>query len=453
MHLNIPNLLRPGQHLSETKAVIMQNLFWAVLGKVVNLLGALLVGIIVARYLEPSRYGLMNYIISYTFLFQTLAVFGLDAIEVREEARKAIPYTTIIGTAFRLKLVFGTIFMAAAILTSWLIDADVYTTALIGIYALTIVLNSFSVIRNYFTSILQNKYIVQTEIMRVLTGIAIKLLFLFLHASLTWFILAYMFDFALLASGYFVAYRHKIGGIRSWKYDSDCARYLIKEAFPLMLTSTAVILYQRIDQVMIGQLIDKESVGFFSVAAKFVEVLIFIPMILAQTITPVLVRIRNENKELYEQRAQLFMNFSFWLSFLAALVTSLCAYWVVRFTFGSSYLPAVAVLQVMAFKAASVALSNTAGAMLVTEGLQRFAVLRDSLGCVVCITLNFILLPKYGIMAAAVVAIASNVAAGYIADAFIPAYRHLFVCQTKALLLGWKDIARIKELTLDNHTK
>ena len=84
--------------------------------------------------------------------------------------------------------------------------------------------------------------------------------------------------------------------------------------------------------------------------------------------------------------------------------------------------------------------------MLVTEGLQRYAILRDGFGCIVCVVLNYLLLPRYGIMAAAFVAIASNVVAGYLADAMIPAYRHLFVRQTKALLLGWKDVLSLRTL-------
>ena len=43
-------------NLSKTKETIIQNLFWAVLGKVVALLSGLIVGIIVARYLGPERY-------------------------------------------------------------------------------------------------------------------------------------------------------------------------------------------------------------------------------------------------------------------------------------------------------------------------------------------------------------------------------------------------------------
>ena len=54
--------------------------------------------------------------------------------------------------------------------------------------------------------------------------------------------------------------------------------------------------------------------------------------------------------------------------------------------------------------------------------------------------LNYLLLPRYGIVAAAFVAIASNVMAGYVADALIPSYRHLFRSQTKAIVFGWKDL-------------
>ena len=198
---------------------------------------------------------------------------------------------------------------------------------------------------------------------------------------------------------------------------------------------------------MIGQMIDKESVGFFSVASRIVEILIFVPMILVQTITPVLVQKRKESESVYKTKAQLFMNVTIWSTFIVAIITSCLAYWTILVLFGDTYLPAVPVLQVMAFKSVSVALSTTAGHMLIVEGIQKYAIFRDTFGCIVCVTLNYLLLRQYGIVAAAFVAIISNIAAGYIADAFIPAYRHLFITQTKAILFGWKDMFKIKELT------
>jgi len=95
---------------------------------------------------------------------------------------------------------------------------------------------------------------------------------------------------------------------------------------------------------------------------------------------------------------------------------------------------------------ASVALSNSGGTMIIAEGLQKWVFFRDILGCVVCVGLNWILLPYYGAIAAALVAVVTNIMAGYVADLLIPAYRHIFRQQTKALLLGWRDLVHIKQL-------
>ena len=353
--------------ISKTKELILKNLFWSLLGKTINLIGGLFVGILVARYLGPEQYGLMNYVISYVFLFQTFALFGLDAIEIREESKQQIPYQLIIGTAFWLKLFLGIICILLSIITSLMMTDEIYTTALIAIYSLTIVFNSFNVIRNYFMSIVQNEFVVKAEITRTIISIGIKCLLLIFSTHLSWFVIAAMFDFVLLAVGYYIAYRSKIGRISDWSFNMQYAKFLMKESFPLMLTNAAVIIYQRIDQVMIGQLIDSEAVGYFSVASRFVEVLIFIPIMLAQTITPILVRFRKESESTYRMKSQQFMNISLWISILISVFISVMSYWLVTLTFGEIYMPAVAVLQIMAFKAASVALSNTAGTMLVAE--------------------------------------------------------------------------------------
>lgn len=444
--MNIIDHILHRMNLSPNRKKILRNLLWSVVGKIITLLGSLFVGILIARYLGPEQYGLMNYVISYVFLFQVFSTFGLDSIEIREEARADVPFTQTIGSAFVIRLVLSLIVITAAIVTAFVHEADSQSVVLVAVYSSSILSNCFIVIRNYFLAIVQNEYVVKSEIMRTLVGICIKLFLLWMHAPLLWFVAAAAFDFVLLAGGYITAYRRKVGHIRKWTFERRCTMYLLREGFPLLLTSAAVIIYQRIDQVMIGNMIDKASVGYFSTAAKFVEVLIFVPMMLAQTITPILVGIRKDDEKRYKEKAQLFMNVSVWVSFLLAALLSICSYWVVLYTFGRDYLPAVAVLQLLAFKAPSVALSTCAGHMLVVEGLQRWAVIRDSFGCLICIGLNYLLLPRYGIMAAALVAILSNLAAGYVADAFIPAYRHLFVQQTKALFIGWKDCVHVKQL-------
>ena len=66
---------------NSNKSKVIRNVLWALLGKFTNMFGMLFVGILVARYLGPEKYGLMNYVISFVALFSVFAGFGLSNIE------------------------------------------------------------------------------------------------------------------------------------------------------------------------------------------------------------------------------------------------------------------------------------------------------------------------------------------------------------------------------------
>ena len=432
---------------SETKIKVFRNLYWAVLGKVVTLLGGLFVGILVARYLGPEQYGLMSYVISYVSLFQIFASFGMEGIEVREMSKDGVDVNLILGTVFRIKLILAIITVILVIGTALIFETSSFTIFMIVIYSFSIILNRFSVIRSYFTAIVWNEYIVKTEISRTILGTIIKIILLLCKAPLWTFVVASVFDIVLLSVGYILAYQTKIAPMSLWKYDRNIAKYFFKQSFPLMLSGAAVVIYQRIDQVMIGNMIDKEAVGQFSVATRFVEVLIFVPTIIAQTITPVLVKLWNQSdKNLYKQRVQLFMNVTIWGCLLLALFVFIFSDKLIIYTFGREYIPAIALLQVMVFKTFGIALAATSGQIIVIEELQKYAVIRNILGCFTCIGLNLLMIPILGVIGAAYVSIIATIVSGCLSHLFIPQYRSLFYMQIKAISLGWIDLFKIKSL-------
>lgn len=431
---------------SETKKKVFRNLYWAVLGKVVTLLGGLFVGILVARYLGPEQYGLMSYVISYVSLFQIFASFGMEGIEVREMSKEGADVNLILGTVFGIKFVLAIITVILVIGTALIFETDTFTILMISLYSLSIILNRFTVIRSYFTSIVWNEYIVKTEISRTLLGAGIKIILVLIKAPLWAFIAATVFDILLLSMGYVLAYKSKIGSMSLWGYDKNIAKYILKQSFPLMLSGAAVIIYQRIDQVMIGNMIDKESVGQFSVAAKFVEIVLFIPMIISQTVTPILVKLRDQDEKEYKTKIQMFQNVTVWISIFISCIISILSYWIILYTFGNGYILAVPILQVMIFKSIGMALAYTSGQIIIIERKQKNVIYRNILGCIVCIGLNVIFIPKYGVIACAYISVLAALISGFLAHIFIPEYRLLFYSQIKCLFLGWLDILRIRKI-------
>lgn len=433
-------------NLSSTKENVVRNVVWAVTGKVVTLLGGLLVGIFVARYLGPEQYGLMSYVMSYVALFQVLASFGMDQIEIREESKSPEERDQIIGTAFTLKIGFAIITMLLVAITAWIFEADSFTKWMIILYSASMVANSFGVIRNYFTSLVWNEYIVKTEITRTLIGAGIKVGLLLLQAPLVWFIAATLFDTMLIAGGYLVSYRSKIDSIKKWTFDRKQAIYLVKQSFPLLLSGAAVIVYTKIDQVMIGNMIDKQSVGLYAVAGTFVQVIAFIPTIMSQTVTPILIRFYSSNIDEYKTKAQIFMNLTTWIIILVCIIVCCLSYPIVKYTYGLQYLSAIPLLQITVFKEIGYALAQTSGTMIVIENKQNIVVIRNIIGCFACITLNLLLIPRYGITGAAVCSIITSILTGFFSHAIIPIYRHIFKAQVKSILWGWKSIIHIKSL-------
>ena len=187
----IPNFLYYDKFIAEMKRkltlsfkqkAIVTNVVWSLVGKIVNMVSALFVGILVARYLGPENYGIMNYVISYVSIFTIVATFGMSNIEIRELS--LIAYLGVVLSLFVFQI-------------------DRFTTIMILVYGLTLFTGISELSRNYFISIVENKYIVKSEIFRTLVGAIVKIGLLFLKAPLEYFIIAQVFDTFLVASGYY----------------------------------------------------------------------------------------------------------------------------------------------------------------------------------------------------------------------------------------------------------
>jgi O-antigen/teichoic acid export membrane protein len=390
--------------------------------------------------LGPNDFGLMNYVISYVTLFSILSNFGLDSIEIRELSKNNVDKNSILGTALAIRLFFSLITIVLIIITLVIFESDRFTFLMVIIYSGSLILSSLNIIRNYFTSIILNEYVVKTEIIRTIIGAAIKIVFLICHTSLTWFIVANTFDFFLVAGGYLFSYRKKIGLIKEWKYNKNIAIYLIRESFPMLLSGAAIIIYQKIDQIMIHNMIGNVAVGNFSVASKILELAIFVPAVISQTVTPLLVQAHQENILLYQKKRQQFMDIMVWSGLGISLIISITAGPAIQLLFGTKYLSAIPVLQIMSWKTVFVALFSASGQIIIIENMQKFAAIRNVVGCFVSVLLNLLLIPKWGIIGSAYATILTMAFSGYFSHIFIKPYFYILKLQNRSILYGLKNI-------------
>src|SRR5690606_5635462 len=183
-------------------------------------------------------------------------------------------------------------------------STDSTTNLYIFIIAAGLVFQSFEVVEFYFQSQVLAKVVSICKVIQLALSSAIKVYLVLTQADLFWFVCVTAFDTVSLAVSYFFAYkiRGNVSFLRSFKW--RVAKQLLKDSWPLILSSVVVMLYMRIDQVMIKEMLGEHDVGIYSAAVRLSEAFYFIPMFITASIFPAIINAKNQNEELYKRRLQ-----------------------------------------------------------------------------------------------------------------------------------------------------
>src|SRR5436190_284865 len=86
---------------------------WMILEKLSRIISGVLVGVLVARYLGPTQFGIISYSLNVVAIFTVFSVLGLDGLIVRELLIRPDERNTILGTSFSMRFA-GAFFVVAA---------------------------------------------------------------------------------------------------------------------------------------------------------------------------------------------------------------------------------------------------------------------------------------------------------------------------------------------------
>jgi PST family polysaccharide transporter len=191
---------------------------------------------------------------------------------------------------------------------------------------------------------------------------------------------------------------------------------LFAEGWPLTLTAFTLVLYARIDQLMLGSMLGERQVGIYTAATRLSEGLYVVPSLLLASVLPALIGLRRDKPEVYRARLQLLYDALVWGAFGAALLLTLCAGPLIELLFGEAYRASVRVLQVHAWGLLFVFPGTATHRYLMVEGQTRVSLIMSVAGAALNLAANFYLIPLHGVLGAAWATLLS-LAAGHVAVA------------------------------------
>ncbi|SFV56618.1 Membrane protein involved in the export of O-antigen, teichoic acid lipoteichoic acids [hydrothermal vent metagenome] len=410
-----------------------KNTTWLFGERVLRMIVGLFIGVWVARYLGAEQFGLLSYAQSFVGLFSAVATLGLDSIIVRELVKDISHQDRLIGTAFGLKLMGAFGVLGLLIVAISFTSNDSYTNSLIFIIASATIFQSFNVIDLYFQSQVMSRYIVYANFISLTTSTIVKVYLLLHNAPLIYFAWVVLLDNIVLMCGFIYFYIHNSHTLKKWKFDTTLAKRLLKDSLPLVGSGIVVAIYMKIDQVMIKEMLDSGAVGNYAVAVRLSEVWYFIPMVISSSLFPAIINAKKVDEKLYYDRLQRLFNLMVWLSIAIAIPASLLSDWVIELLYTDLYSGASSVLKVYIWSCLFVFLGVASGKWYISENLQILAFWRTFYGMVANVVLNLILIPKYGILGAAIATLVSQIIATYLFDIFDKRTREIFYMKSRSI--------------------
>jgi PST family polysaccharide transporter len=390
------------------------------------------VGIYVIRYLGAKLLG------EYSVVFAFLAFFsvfttgsGMDQILVREVSRGGAE-TDIrrkITTTVFFRLILGGVGFLIAIGSSRFL----YAESPIAIY---ILISSFSLLFSFHEN--NSPFIVDyntrlelflPQVLMTLISLAsalLKLLFVFgVRASLLWFILLDAWIPLVISIAYWILYRRTLGKRFCWEdYSWQEGKNIIKESFPLLLSSFFMLIYLRIDQIMISKWLGDEALGNYSVAVRITEIFNFVPAYLAVSLLPVFTKtLHDRNREDVYEFAFRFLNM---FIFPVILFFSLFPREIVDLLFHSQFPVASNALQVLIWSEFAVFAGCIYFTILLANGLQKYNLLLFMVQAIANLSLNWFLIGRMSIVGASWACVISY-CIQLLASLFIPGLRKYMV--------------------------
>jgi PST family polysaccharide transporter len=414
---------------------VVKNTVWLMFDKIFRLVVGLFVNVWIARYLGPAQFGILSYALSFAAIIGAIAPLGLDSIVVRELVKDASRKEYLLGTTLGLRLLSGMIVMLIA-LTFYLFNTslDVQTLMLILIISAGYFFQAFDAIDYWFQSKIKSKFTVIAKDAAFFIVSVLKVIALLAQASLMIFAVLATIEIMLGSVALWVAYRYDGFKVRSWKFNLQYTRLLLKDSFPLAIASIAIAVYMRIDQVILGSLLGSSAVGVYSAAVRLVEIWYFIPTSFTISVLPMIVEAKKNNVQLYYRRLQQLYDIMSFISIILAIGVTIFSKDIILFFYGVKYIESAYILSIYVWTGVAVFLGVASSQYLMAENRTSISLYRTLLGMCVNIAANFILIPRIGIIGSGIAALLAQLTATFSIILF-PSTRSQFIMMIKSLFI------------------
>ncbi len=411
------------------------NAGWLVLEKIFRLATNFIFLGMIANKIGPSDFGVITFSQSIVIMLLAVTNLGMDGLLVNEFSKsveKKYSNSVLFNTAFFSKLGISGLILAFFCFYSLIFSNSSFSDETLSIFYITLISLVFycqSVYVAYFQAISKSKLISYASIFSLLVSSIVKVLLLVNSSNSVYYAASFTFDLIiLLLSSVYVARKYNDLSLDFKKINRTCFNYIFSKSYPLMFSAILLVIYSRLDQLMIAGMLGTEDLGLYGVAIRISDAYIFIPSMIASSFFP-LISVDNSKENVI---------FYFSIVFLAAVIS--CAFVLllgpilIPVLFGAQFVESISAMNIVVLSSVFAVVGSAATNYLITVNLTYIRLIRVFVGLIINVVLNFLWIPEYGIVGAAYATLITQIVAAWASNYFNVKSRECFYWQTYSIL-------------------
>ncbi len=378
---------------------ITKNFAFLGAGNIITSILGFITMVYLASILGPNGFGQMHFALAIVAYFMLMANLGIPTLGTREIARDKSKIKDYVGNIITLRLTLATIAFGLVCLCAFFIQKPIEIKYLIILYGLGIFPIAFQLLW-LFRGIEMMGYIAIADI--VGRGCYVVAIFCFIKSpeQLLGIPAIYVICVTFIPSVFLVFFFiRRFGGIRL-KFKALFWNNLLRQALPMGFAIIMTELYIHFDVVMLGFMRSNEEVGYYSAAYRLVLFIIGIGGLYCVTIFPIISNYYKTSLVSLRQLLSRTTRLMIIISLPLAVGGTILARSIMSFIYTESYLNGTIALQILVWVIPVMWLSITYGYSLIACDKQKRYAIGVTVGAIINIALNAILIPRFGIIAA-----------------------------------------------------
>lgn len=392
---------------------VSKNIFWLSISRVLALVLLFVAYTQLFRYLGPYNSGQYQYVLSYVLIFAIISDFGIQQFitkKMSEDPGNTKKYfQNFLGFEILLSLCLYALLLSIAYLKGF--GPEVFggiAVAGLGMAANALTYPFLAVM----TANQDLRKVALINFINSLVNVGIIFLAIYFKKHIV-FLASVQLIFGIIDLGLYSCFVKKhlpkpgiMESIR--KLDASLVFGILRSAWPFVLLVGFSAVYNRIDVLLITQFLNFTQTGLYTAAYKFFDLLSFFPSLVSHVLFPVFAGLM-AREALIEVRQNLekYLRLMLVAALPLAAGGAVLAKPLIILVAGSEFAPAAPVLSVLVWAIAILFVYIPLNSLVISQLTKKAAAI-TGVNVVVNIIGNIILIPHYGIMAAAVMTVVSE---------------------------------------------